>query len=104
MFYNRLIDDVISIWLTDPDSEQDYCKPWDLFFKDMNSWHGMEWECNFPTVFSIDFMDLTITIDIDHKRLVTTLFEKDLNLYLYTPPFSSHPRGVFTGIISGQIL
>ena len=78
MFY---IDDVIGIWLIDPVQD---CKLWDLFFKDMNSWHGMEWECNFPSI-SIDFMDLTITIN--HGRLVTTPFEKDLNLDLYIPPF-----------------
>eukprot|EP00956_Cyclotella_meneghiniana_P012770 scaffold18171_cov42-Cyclotella_meneghiniana.AAC.1 len=47
-------------------------------------------------------MDLTITIKKD--RIITTLYEKALNLYLYIPPFSSHPRGIFTGTISGQIL
>ena len=61
----------------------------------------MKWDCNKPTN-SVNFMDLTITIE--GNRIVTTLYEKALNLYLYIPPFSSHPRGVFTGTISGQIL
>ena len=47
-------------------------------------------------------MDLTITIADGH--LETTLFEKAQNLYLYIPPHSSHPRGVFTGLIFGQVL
>ena len=100
LFYKRFIDDVIGVWLTDPDPEKDR-ELWESFCKDMDSWHGMEWECKTPST-SVDFMDLTITID--NNRLVTTLYEKDLNLYLYIPPFSSHPRGVFTGTISGQIL
>ena len=100
MFYKRFIDDVIGIWLTDPDPVKDQ-ELWNAFCKDMDSWHDMKWDCNKPTT-SVDFMDLTITIEKD--RIVTTLFEKDLNLYLYIPPFSSHPRGVFNGTISGQIL
>jgi hypothetical protein len=47
-------------------------------------------------------MDLTITI-VDGK-MKTTLFEKAMNLYLYIPPHSAHPRGVFTGLIFEQIL
>lgn len=98
--YKRFIDDVIGIWLTDPDPEKDR-ELWNAFCEDMDSWHDMKWDCNKPTT-SVDFMDLTITIEKD--RIVTTLYEKALNLYLYIPPFSSHPRGVFTGTISGQIL
>jgi hypothetical protein len=29
---------------------------------------------------------------------------KEQNLYLYIPPHSSHPHGVFTGLIFGQVL
>ena len=47
-------------------------------------------------------MDMTITI-VDGS-IETTLYEKPQNLYLYIPPHSSHPRGVFTGLIFGQIL
>jgi hypothetical protein len=68
----------------------------------MNGWHGLEWECTTPPSTTINFMDLTITI-ID-GRLETTLFEKAENLYLYIPPHSSHPRGIFTGLIYGQVL
>ena len=47
-------------------------------------------------------MDLTISIV--NNKIETDLYEKDLNLYLYIPPHSSHQRGVFTGLISGQVL
>ncbi|KAL7503236.1 hypothetical protein ACHAXN_001050 [Cyclotella atomus] len=74
---------------------------WSDFQRDMNSWFGLEWVCKDPST-SINFMDLTITIVNGH--LETTLFEKEQNLYLYIPPHSSHPRGVFTGLIFGQVL
>ena len=47
-------------------------------------------------------MDLTISIE--SNRLTTTLFDKEQNLHLYLPPHSSHPRGVGTGLVFGQIL
>eukprot|EP00956_Cyclotella_meneghiniana_P013821 scaffold20268_cov64-Cyclotella_meneghiniana.AAC.2 len=100
LFYKCFIDDVIGIWLMDPDPEKDR-ELWNAFCKVMDSCHGMKWDCNKPTN-SVNFMDLTITIE--GNQIVTTLYEKALNLYLYIPPFSSHPRGVFTGTISGQIL
>ena len=58
--------------------------------------------CSCLTSSSVNFMDMTITI-VDND-IETKLFEKDMTLYLYLPPHSSHPRGVFTGLICAQIL
>lgn len=99
-FYKRFIDDVLGVWLVHPDPEYNK-KMWLEFQADMNSWFGLEWVCT-DLATSVNFMDLTITIADGH--LETTLFEKAQNLYLYIPPHSSHPRGVFTGLIFGQVL
>ena len=99
-FYKRFIDDVIGFWTADEDPARNDIL-WTEFEADMNRWHGLKWICEKPS-HSVNFMDLTITVVDGH--IETKLFEKALNLYLYLPPHSSHPRGVFTGLISGQIL
>ena len=45
-----------------------------------------------------------MTISIHEGRIVTSLYEKAMNLYLYIPPHSAHPPGVLTGLVSGNIL
>ncbi|KAL3796723.1 hypothetical protein ACHAWO_003198 [Cyclotella atomus] len=100
IFYKRFIDDVLGVWLPHPDPIHNE-HLWKEFCSDMDKWHGLRWKCETPSR-SVDFMDLTITIV--NNRLETTLFEKAMNLYLYLPPHSSHPRGVFTGLIFGQVL
>ena len=47
-------------------------------------------------------MDMKITIRRD--RIVTSLYEKEMKLYLYTLPHYSHPLGVLTGLVYGNIL
>lgn len=47
-------------------------------------------------------MDMTISIVDGH--IETKLYENDMNLYLYLPPHSSRPCGVFTGLVFGQVL
>jgi hypothetical protein len=99
-FYKRFIDDVFAIWLLQPDVTIN-AQRWAEFKADMNGWNGLEWVCEEPTTV-VNFMDLTIRI-VDGK-LQTTIYEKAQNLYLYIPPHSSHPKGVLTGLIFGQVL
>ena len=47
-------------------------------------------------------MDMTIAIREDW--IITSLYEKAMNLYLYIPPKSAHPSGVLTVLVSGNIL
>lgn len=98
-FYKRFIDDVIGIWVPDPDPAVDAAS-WTEFQACMNSYHGMQWTFSDRGA-SVDFMDLTISLR--GARLHTTLYEKALNLYLYIPPHSSHPPGVLTGLVLGNL-
>jgi hypothetical protein len=99
-FYKRFIDDVLGIWLRDPSPQRDD-ELWQQFTEEMQQWHGLEWICEKPSL-SVNFMDLTITVS--GTKLTTTLYEKPQNLYLYIPPHSSHPKGVLTGLVLGQVL
>ena len=45
-----------------------------------------------------------MTITIREDQIVTSLYKKSMNLYLYIPPHSAHPPGVLTGLVSGKIL
>ena len=47
-------------------------------------------------------MDLTISIT--NGKIETTLFKKELNLYLYIPPHSAHAPDVLAGLVIGQVL
>jgi len=98
--YRRFIDDVIGLWLCHDDSIEDEHQ-WSDFVELMNDYHGLEWDFT-PRGKKVDFMDLTIRIEGD--RLVTSLYEKPLNLYLYIPPHSAHPPGVLKGLVSGNTL
>ena len=99
LIYKRYIDDIFGIWLHDPDPIIDTQK-WTAFQSSINSYHGLEWVTSDRTK-RINYLDITITITNDHK-ISTTLFEKELSLYLYIPPHSAHPPGVITGLILGM--
>ena len=45
-----------------------------------------------------------MTILIHEDRIITSLYEKSMNLYLYIPPHSAHPPGVLSRLVSGNIL
>ena len=98
--YRRFIDDVLGIWLVDPDPAED-SRQWTSFVDLMQDYYGLEWIFEERSK-KVNYMDMTISIH--EGRIVTSLYEKAMNLYLYIPPHSAHPPGVLTGLVSGNIL
>ena len=86
----RFIDDMFGIWTgTELEFEQ--------FKIDTDNFGILTWEFEEPST-TVDFLDLTITID--HRRRITTkTYQKALNLYQYIPPMSAHPPNMIKGII-----
>ena len=61
----------------------------------------LEWEVEQLSQ-TVDFLDLTITIDADGS-VATKTFVKDMNLHLYIPPRSAHPKGILKSLIFGTL-
>jgi hypothetical protein len=81
--YKRYIDNGIGIWLsTDPTT-------WSNFKAWINSFGSLRWTFTEPSL-QIDYLDITICFDLDYK-LKTTLYEKQLNLYLFLHPPGGTP-------------
>jgi hypothetical protein len=93
-FLRRFIDDKFGIW---SGSEEEF----KLFLQDLNSYSQLEWTSDGLSS-SVDFLDLTITID-NNRKIVTKTFQKPTNLHLYIPPTSAHPPGVLKSIIFGNL-
>ena len=100
IFYRRFIDDVISIRCPKKNSERDALE-WKEFRDKINAFLGLTWEFSERSK-SIDFMDMTISINNSNK-IETTLFKKRLNLHLYIPPHYAHPPGLLPGIVYGTL-
>ena len=101
-FYHRFIDDGHGGWLKDEDETQDAIK-WEAF-KEWFNYGKLRWTFSERTK-SVDFLDLTLTVDTNNSqnRIHSRIYEKLQNLYLYIPPHSAHPPGILRSIISGNI-
>ena len=99
-FYRLFINDVLGIWLFDTDPSKDNRK-WTAFTLLMQDCNGLEYIFEeYPK--TVNFMDMRISICKD--RIVTSLYEKPMRLYLDILPHSAHLPGVLTGIVSGNII
>ena len=98
LFFRRYIDDIFGIW--DPTSPNDDLR-WTTFTQDLNLCGKLRWEASDRSK-SINFLDLTITIE-DNHHLSTRLYEKVDNLYLYLPANSAHSPGNLKGLIFGMV-
>ena len=98
-FYRRYIDDAFAIWKSDPDPATDL-SAWNAFKACLNSFGKLTWDVDDRHT-SVNFMDLTITIE--DTKLTTNIYEKPQNLYLYLPSASCHTPGILKGTIIGMI-
>ena len=96
LFYKRFIDDVVGIWIDDGDESK-----WNRFVADLNNkYFVLQWDVSERSK-SVDYMDLTLTIE--QGKIHTTLYEKKNNHHLYIPPKSCHPPGLLPGMVHGMI-
>jgi hypothetical protein len=94
LYYRRFIDDIFAIWIKDDTTA------FDDFTTDLNSFGILEWDVD-PMAKSVNFLDITATIR--NGGIETRTYQKAMNLYLYLPPSSAHPRGCIKGIIYALI-
>lgn len=94
-FYRRYIDDGFGIWIAN--ESDDIFKQ---FQQDMDKFGRLRWEFS-PLTTTTTFLD--VSLKIENTKIVTTMHEKLLNLYLYIPPHSAHAPGVLKSIIFGRV-
>jgi hypothetical protein len=100
LLHARLIDDAFQIW--------DLAHlPTDIRYNFINhmkremQFGSLSWDVE-PPARSVNFLDLTIAIEIDGS-ITTKTFVKLMNLHLYIPPTSAHPKGVLKSLIFGNL-
>jgi hypothetical protein len=103
VYYKRYIDDVWGLWTPQPHNNADEDNTRYQAFQNMMNLFGMiRWEFEQRAKKAI-FLDLVTTLT-PTGQIETTLYEKPLNLHLFLPPHSTHPKGVIKGLIMGSVL
>ena len=97
--YRRYIDNAFLIWRQNENHSYDQQK-WNEFKLKMNNFGILKWKIEEPTN-SVIFLDMIITIK--NNRLLTKIYKKEKNPYLYLPPSSAHTPGIIKGTIYGML-
>jgi len=90
LLFKRFIDDICGIWIGDDNAT------WEEFQKDTNNFGILTWEFEELST-SVNFLDLTISIE--NNTIITTTYQKALNLYQYLGPTSAHPPKMIRGVV-----
>jgi len=98
-FMVRFVDDIFGVALV---GEEDgfSTDEWNKFQTDIDDFGILRWEVNEPS-FSVNFLDLTITIE--EGAIVSRTYQKPINLFQYISPNSAHPPWMIKGIISSML-
>jgi len=97
LYYRRYIDDIFGIWIPNHTAPEN---TWATFKDTLNSWGSLEWTTEEPSLHT-NFLDLKISIQ--NQKIITSTYQKEMNLYLYIPPLSAHPNSCFKGLIHGEL-
>ena len=97
-FYKRKIDDIFAVWLSNPSNPN----AWEHFKKDLNSCSSLEWNVE-ELADSVDFLDLTLHVDPESRRINYKTCQKPMNLFLYIPHHSAHTPGLLKSLAYGLI-
>lgn len=96
LYFKRFIDDIFGIWVGNETNN------WTDFCTDVNTFGVLTWDITEQQLSSsVDFLDLTLTIE--GTKITSRTYQKKMNLYLYIPPASAHPTGCIKGTIFGLI-
>ena len=97
LFYKRFIDDGIGVWNC---KVAGWKEAFDSLMSALNSFGVLKWT-DTGFVKNLEFLDLTVSIK--NQQLHFKSYQKELNLYLYIPPLSAHPRDMLRGLIFGRL-
>ena len=111
VFYTWYIDDGLHAWVPNPTQDNTACLAafqhcMQSFGIDHSFFHAnpdlqpLQWTFSnlAPTA-----VFLNLKFPLTNGRVTTRIYEKELNLYLYIPPYSCHSTGVIKGIIFGMV-
>jgi len=96
LYFKRYIDDIFGIWIP---PTKNRLATWNAFKVALNNWGKLEWVIE-ESYLKTTFLDLNISIE--KGSIVTSTYQKDMNLYLYIRPSSAHPPSCFKGLIAGE--
>jgi hypothetical protein len=100
LYYKRYIDNIFGIWVPPPRNNKLATWTWNAFKAALNSWGKLEWIIEEPSL-KTTFLDLNIAIE--GPCIVTSPFQKSMNLYLCIPPTSANLPCCFKGLITGEL-
>ena len=98
LLYQRQIDDILIIWV--PSSEND--KEWGDFVSDLNNCSFLNWETETPAT-KTHFLDLNLWINPSTRKINYITYQKKMNLFLYIPTHSAHPKNTVKSLIYGLL-
>jgi hypothetical protein len=97
IYYKRYIDDVFGVWKPSTSNNNE---AWEQFKMELNNWAGLHWKIEEPSHKTV-FLDLNI--QLVNSTILTSTYQKGLNLYLYIPPLLAHPPSCLKGLIAGEM-
>ena len=95
LYYGRQIDDILIIWHpTEPNLT------FTDFYNDLNNQCNLSWTTS-QLQQSVNFLDLTISINPITNTISTKTYYKPMHLFNYIPPHSAQAPGILKSLIYG---